>query len=470
MTSTTLISTLIKGRWKVNKKIGQGAFGDIYQAKNIMTNDSVAIKVEKVDSKKQVLKLEVAVLKRLQDCTYVCRFITCGRFGDFNYMVMELLGENLSEIRRKQPDQKFSLGVACKLGMQMLKALEAVHELGYLHRDVKPSNFALGLTPDKRNKVYLIDFGLSRRFVLPNGEVRPARESAGFRGTARYASVNSHLSKDLGRRDDLWCLFYVLIEFARGTLPWRKMKDKDQIGEMKIQSNTAELVKGLPAEYQGFMEHLQTLQYHEKPDYKFLFSLLQDMLDRVETAEEQQSPLDVQLALDKKIETESPRALDGETSKANIDITAQQRTISQMKTMTDVSAVHSQISNVGRNTFSRATGKSNADIINSNSGQEKENEAPQAQNLRKSSSSPLPEGKEENVKDPAIHKAHSTPEKIYEPKESDVNPNDIEMQEIPKPKGKKEKSTSPKKGKEKEKDKDKEKTQCCANKKSCTIM
>jgi tau tubulin kinase len=90
--------------------------GEIYQAKNIITGENVAIKVERVDSKKQVLKLEVAVLKKLQDCHYVCRFITCGKFADYNYMVMELLSENLSEMRRRQLDGKFSLLTTLKLG------------------------------------------------------------------------------------------------------------------------------------------------------------------------------------------------------------------------------------------------------------------------------------------------------------------------------------------------------------------
>lgn len=67
---------------------------------------------------------------------------------------------------------------------------------------------------------------------MPNGEVRPSREQSGFRGTARYASLNSHQGKDLGRMDDLWSLFYVLVEFAVGTLPWRKLKDKEQVRGM----------------------------------------------------------------------------------------------------------------------------------------------------------------------------------------------------------------------------------------------
>ena len=90
-----------------------------------------------------------------------------------------------------------------KLGLQMLDAIEAVHDLGYLHRDIKPvrtscravafqmqlegavvliscshcmqSNFAMGLAPTKRQSCFMIDFGLARRYLLPNGDVRPVR-------------------------------------------------------------------------------------------------------------------------------------------------------------------------------------------------------------------------------------------------------------------------------------------------------
>lgn len=96
--------------------------------------------------------------------------------------------------------------------------------------------------------------------------------------------------QDLGRRDDLWSLFYVLIEFAKGSLPWRKIKDKDQIGEMKIQYNNEELVAGLPPEFLAFMQHLQSLQYSDKPDYTLLRSLLQKMYDR--TGVERAAPYD----------------------------------------------------------------------------------------------------------------------------------------------------------------------------------
>jgi len=222
------------------------------------------------------LKLEVAVLKKLQPCSWVVPFIACGRHADYNFLVMELLGENLAEIRRLQQG-RFSMLTTLKLGIQMLRGIEAVHEYGYLHRDIKPSNFAMGLKPERKQTCFLIDFGLARRYMLPNGDIRPPRDMAGFRGTARYASIHSHQSRDLGRRDDLWSLFYLMVESALGQLPWRRQKDKDKVGEMKIKYNNEELVAGLPPEYIHFMNHLQSLQYHTKPDYDFLANMFDEL-------------------------------------------------------------------------------------------------------------------------------------------------------------------------------------------------
>eukprot|EP01006_Ploeotia_vitrea_P021773 TRINITY_DN54196_c0_g1_i1.p1 TRINITY_DN54196_c0_g1~~TRINITY_DN54196_c0_g1_i1.p1 ORF type:complete len:546 (+),score=59.74 TRINITY_DN54196_c0_g1_i1:37-1638(+) len=275
-------NTIIKNKWKVSGKIGQGAFGETYSGYDLNSteNNQVAIKVERWDNKKMVLKLEVVALKKLQTCPYVVKYISSGRQEDFNFLVMERLGENLAELRKKTPSGFFSLGTALRLGSQMLDAIEGCHKLAYIHRDIKPSNFVMGKPGDgKPKRCYLIDFGLARKYRMPGGEIRPARKTAGFRGTARYASINSHQSKELSRRDDLWSLFYVLVEFASGQLPWRKIKDKDDIGVLKEKHTNVDLVKDLPQQFRLFMEHLQTLGYPSNPDYNLLRGYLNEMLE-----------------------------------------------------------------------------------------------------------------------------------------------------------------------------------------------
>jgi serine/threonine protein kinase len=69
---------------------------------------------------------------------HVCRFIGCGRNDRFNYVVMQLQGKNLAELRRAQPRGAFSLSTTLRLGLQILRAIDSIHQVGFLHRDIKP--------------------------------------------------------------------------------------------------------------------------------------------------------------------------------------------------------------------------------------------------------------------------------------------------------------------------------------------
>ncbi|CAG4967887.1 unnamed protein product [Colias eurytheme] len=266
---------VVKERWKVIKKIGGGGFGEIYEGLDLVTQEQVALKVESARQAKQVLKMEVAVLKKLQGKEHVCRFIGCGRNARFNYVVMQLQGRNLAELRRAQPRGAFSLSTTLRLGIQILKAIDSIHSVGFLHRDIKPSNFSIGRHPSNCRRVYMLDFGLARQYTTSTGAVRPPRAAAGFRGTVRYASINAHKNKEMGRHDDLWSLFYMLVEFVNGQLPWRKIKDKEQVGLMKEKYDHRLLLKHLPSELRQFLEHVQALEYADAPDYALLGALLE---------------------------------------------------------------------------------------------------------------------------------------------------------------------------------------------------
>ncbi|XP_019407017.1 PREDICTED: tau-tubulin kinase 2 isoform X2 [Crocodylus porosus] len=272
------VGTLVKERWKVLRKIGGGGFGEIYDALDLLTRENVALKVESAQQPKQVLKMEVAVLKKLQGKDHVCRFIGCGRNDRFNYVVMQLQGRNLADLRRSQSRGTFTISTTLRLGRQILESIESIHSVGFLHRDIKPSNFAMGRFPSTCRKCYMLDFGLARQFTNSCGDVRPPRAVAGFRGTVRYASINAHRNREMGRHDDLWSLFYMLVEFVVGQLPWRKIKDKEQVGSIKERYEHRLMLKHLPQEFNIFLDHISNLDYFTKPDYQLLMSVFDNSM------------------------------------------------------------------------------------------------------------------------------------------------------------------------------------------------
>ncbi|PAA46942.1 hypothetical protein BOX15_Mlig022436g3 [Macrostomum lignano] len=274
------VGSLVKDRWQVTKKIGGGGFGEIYEAQDVLNKEPVALKLESAKQAKQVLKMEVAVLKKLQGKDHVCRFLGCGRNDRFNYVVMELQGKNLAELRRSQPRGSFTVSTTVRLGRQILEAIEAIHSIGFLHRDIKPSNFSMGRGEPNCRKVFMLDFGLARQYTNSDGDVRAPRVTAGFRGTVRYASVNAHQNREMGRHDDLWSLFYMLVEFACGQLPWRKLKDKEQVGRIKETYDHSQMLRYLPSEFRPFLEHVSKLAYFDKPDYRYLCGLLDQCAKR----------------------------------------------------------------------------------------------------------------------------------------------------------------------------------------------
>uniref|UniRef100_A0A915BMG4 non-specific serine/threonine protein kinase n=2 Tax=Parascaris TaxID=6254 RepID=A0A915BMG4_PARUN len=195
---------------------------------------------------------------------------------------MGMLGENLQKLRYMFVECRFSLSTALRVGIQCLAAIEELHSLGFIHRDVKASNFTVNIESSSPLNVYIIDFGLCRAFRNSQNEIKPARDKAQFRGTTRYASITAHNEMEQSPRDDLESWFYMLIEMISSQLPWGDLHrtDRDEVKKMKENARThdgmQQLLKNCPkVEFRRILKYLDGLSYQNQPDYGFITQLLQ---------------------------------------------------------------------------------------------------------------------------------------------------------------------------------------------------
>jgi len=279
---------IVAGKWRVGRKIGSGSFGEIYLGTNIYTMEEVALKFETTKTKHPQLLYESKIYRylSLSPCGQpVVGFPAVkwyGQEGDYNVMAMELLGPSLEDLFNFC-HRKFSLKTVLMIAIQTITRIEYLHSRSFIHRDIKPDNFLMGLGKHSET-IYLIDFGLSKRYRDPKTHVHiPYREGKNLTGTARYASINTHLGLEQSRRDDLESLGYVLMYFNRGSLPWQGLKAAtkkqkyQKISDKKANTPIEVLCKGFPAEFAIYLNYCRSLKFEEKPDYDYLRSIFQSL-------------------------------------------------------------------------------------------------------------------------------------------------------------------------------------------------
>ena len=247
-----------------------------------MTEQRIAIKVEFKRSAHPQLDYEAKVYKCLEGTPGIPRMHHFGSFADYNCMVMDLMGPSLEDLFN-YCTRKFSLKTVLMLADQMLQRIEYVHYKHFLHRDIKPDNFVVGLGEHARH-VYLIDFGLAKRYRDPRTLFHiPYSEKKSLTGTARYASLNTHMGISQSRRDDLESLGYVLMYFLRGSLPWQGLRANTKeekyakILQKKRTTTIESLCRGFPLEFQLYFNYVRSLQFDERPDYSYVRKIFRNV-------------------------------------------------------------------------------------------------------------------------------------------------------------------------------------------------
>uniref|UniRef100_A0A914C0U3 Protein kinase domain-containing protein n=1 Tax=Acrobeloides nanus TaxID=290746 RepID=A0A914C0U3_9BILA len=267
------------------KKIGAGTYGNIYLVINRNDHKSrAALKIEP-RMKKEVderLAIEAHVLSKLQHSKHVCKLFQFGRTISYTYLFMTLLGINLEELRRRLPDRKISNASGLKIAIQVFQALRDVHKAGFVHRDVKPENFAIGA--HQKNVIFILDFGLARQITMMNENgkavLRNPRDVVIFRGINRYCSINVHDLQEPGRHDDLWSALYMLAELVTGTLLWKGKPHKDTIHLKRTTPNNV-VFQECPSSFIHIANILEELDYSDMPPYNSILKEFKRNLDKM---------------------------------------------------------------------------------------------------------------------------------------------------------------------------------------------
>ena len=154
----------------------------------------------------------------------------------------------------------------------------------FIHRDIKAGNFLIGRGKNQ-HMIYMIDFGLANRYIDPNTLQHISyRSGKKLSGTARYASINTHLGMEQSRRDDLESLGYLMIYLLNGSLPWQtvvadnKEERVKKIGDIKFSTSLQSLCKELPEQIPAYLDYCRELQFTETPNYAKLHKLFKELL------------------------------------------------------------------------------------------------------------------------------------------------------------------------------------------------
>jgi len=208
---------VLLSKYRIEKLLGSGGWGDVYLAEDLQLNRQVAIKHLKTDwtGDERILQRflqEARVIASLKHPNVVT-IHTLEQDNGQHYIVEEYAERGtLGDLLREQP--KLSIEQALDITIAICRALEAAHVKGIIHRDIKPSNILLCETPEGNLIPKLCDFGIAH---VPNaGDKSPLTADGDMLGTFQYMSPEQIQSREVDERSDLYSLGTVLYEMLTG--------------------------------------------------------------------------------------------------------------------------------------------------------------------------------------------------------------------------------------------------------------
>jgi eukaryotic-like serine/threonine-protein kinase len=203
--------SVLAGRYEIRKPLGHGGMGRVYQAHDRTLDDRVAVKVLRPELTRDRelaarFRSEIKLARRVSHRN-VCRIHEYGEDGRLRFISMEFIeGVNLREYLR---GRAVGTEEAFEISLQMARGLEAVHELGIVHRDFKAANIMI----DARGVVKLMDFGIAKQLGAGEGITTTGH----VMGTPEYMSPEQARGGRVDLRSDVYALGCVVYEVFTGT-------------------------------------------------------------------------------------------------------------------------------------------------------------------------------------------------------------------------------------------------------------
>ena len=281
-----LSKKIIFKKYKVLKLIKKGSFGFVFEAKNILTNELVALKAEDWKIKGNCLESEAYFLFYLKGFG-IPEIRSFGSYKRYKILIQTLLGKNLDNLFSNIL-YKTNLKDICMIAIQLLDRLEYIHSKYVIHRDLKPDNILVDL--ETKSIIYLIDFGLAKKYR--SGKTKKHIKFSLIKklnGTIRYCSTNANIGGEQSRRDDLESAGYILIYLAKKKyLPWMGLNISNtkqllqHIYNIKKKIKEEVLCQNLPKEFCDYLKYVKNLEFEEDPDYNYIRSLFLNILESMQ--------------------------------------------------------------------------------------------------------------------------------------------------------------------------------------------
>jgi serine/threonine protein kinase len=214
--------SVLQGRFRIVRRIGAGQMGVVVSAHHLERGHLVGLKFIRGD----LVADPVAVERLLREARamaelsseHVRRIYEVARLEDGTpFIVMEYLeGRDLAALLEKEGPQP--PGRAAELIIQACDAVGEAHLRGIIHRDLKPQNIFLAREADGRQRVKVLDFGISKRTLASTLRLTRTEQ---LLGSPAYSSPEQlQVARDVDARSDIWSLGVVLYELLTGELPF----------------------------------------------------------------------------------------------------------------------------------------------------------------------------------------------------------------------------------------------------------